>query len=369
MLASTVGLEQAGGQEYQADHMGKIFSQGFSFSGFERDKLYLSEGGERFVDISGMSGLDSVTDGRGAAYADFDNDGDYDIFLTALQGQVHHLFRNNVGQEEGFIRVALEGSVSGVDAYGAEVRLTTSRGVQTKVKAGGSGYVSQSDPRLLFGLGGDGRAEALEVRWPSGQVDRFGRVPAGSSVRIVETTGKGMVPDELHEVEERRFSLPDPAGEEALFLQALRYGPGDLFPAVAMIDEGGVAADFHSLRKPGRSYLINFWATYCVPCREEMPELQKLHADLEAAGVDLLGISLDMGTARKKIPRFLSRMGIDYPVFTTEEGVFEQLFSGEQFFIPLSYIVDGEGRIQEVLTGWSPRAQTAIHQLIGAPDG
>ena len=363
MLASTVGLEQAGGQEYQTDHMGKIFSQGFSFSGFERDKLYVSDGGQRFVDISGLSGLDSVTDGRGAAYADFDNDGDYDIFLTALQGQVHHLFRNNVGQDGGFIRVELQGTASGRDAYGAEVRIITSHGVQTKVKAGGSGYVSQSDPRLLFGLGGDERTGALEVRWPSGRIESLARIPAGASVRIVEGSGA------YQEVDEARFALPDPAGDEALFFQALRYQPGDLFPAVAMSDDSGATTDFQAYRRPGRSYLINFWATYCVPCREEMPELQKLAADLEAAGVDLLGISLDMGTARKKVPRFLSRMGIDYPVFTTEEGVFQQLFAGEQFFIPLSYIVDGDGRIVDVLTGWSPRAQRLIHQLIGGGSG
>ena len=94
--------------------MGKIFEEGFSFSGFERDKLYLSDRGERFIDLSGLSGLDSVTDGRGAVYGDFDNDGDYDIFLTALQSQVHHLFKNSVGHHRGFVRVALEGTRSGV---------------------------------------------------------------------------------------------------------------------------------------------------------------------------------------------------------------------------------------------------------------
>ena len=71
MLASSVALEEAGNQQYQTNHMMKLFEQGFSFSGFERDKLYLNDRGERFVDISGLSGLDAVTDGRGAAYAKF----------------------------------------------------------------------------------------------------------------------------------------------------------------------------------------------------------------------------------------------------------------------------------------------------------
>jgi thiol-disulfide isomerase/thioredoxin len=363
VLASAVGLEQAGSQGYQSDHMGKIFSEGFSFSGFERDKLYLGDGGAGFIDISGLSGLDSVTDGRGAVYADFDNDGDYDVFLSALQGQVHHLFRNNVGSKKGFIRVALQGTGSGPDAYGAEVRLKTSRGVLTKIKAGGSGYVSQGDPRLLFGLGDEGEAEWLEVRWPAGGRQRFATIAAGSSVRLVEGNAQ------LEYVDESRFELPDPAAGEAVFLQALKRGRGEVFPPLKMVDAAGRESDFQTYRRADRAYLINLWATYCVPCRQEMPELQKLYGDLREAGVDLIGISLDMGGERRKVPGFLARMGITYPTFTTDETVFPQVFSGEEIFIPLSFIVDGEGRIEEVLTGWSAAAEARIRSLIEAGDG
>ena len=358
VLASSTGLERAGSTEYQNDHMAKIFSQGFSFSGFERDKLYWRQPGGRFVDISGLSGLDSVTDGRGAAYADFDNDGDTDIFLTALQGQAHHLFRNNVGQAAGFIRVALEGRASGLDAFGAEVRLQTGQGVLTKIKAGGSGFVSQSDPRLLFGLGDEPQAEWLEVRWPGGRRQRFGPVAARSSVRAVEGQ------EQLVYLDEPRFSLPEPVGQEAAFLQALRYGPGDVFPAVELTDLQGQKTNFHALRQEGRAYLVNLWATYCVPCRTEMPQLEKLRQALAAAGVDVVGISLDMGAQRDQVPRFLERMGISYPVFTAEAGIFPQIFAGEQVFIPLSFIVDRQGRIAEVLTGWTPAAQERLGQLV-----
>ena len=362
MLASTVGLEDAGNQNYQNDHMGKIFSEGFSFSGFERDKLYLSERGAHFVDISGLSGVDAVTDGRGAAYADFDNDGDLDIFLTSLQGQVHHLFRNNVGQGRGAVRLTLEGRESGRDAFGAEVRLKTAQGVLTKIKAGGSGYVSQSDPRLLFGLDRGERAEWLDVRWPSGRRQRFAGVPAGASLKLIEGS------ETLQYMEERVFDLPDPAAGEAVFHAALKRGPGDVFPAVKMVDTRGRESDFHAYRRPGGKYLVNFWATYCVPCRREMPELQKLSEELRPAGVEVVGISLDMGAVRDKVPGFLARMGITYANFTTDASAFDRLFAGEQIFIPLSFIVDGEGRISDVLTGWSPAAEEKLRQLIGEKD-
>ena len=71
-----------GNETYQNDHLSLIFRDGFSFSGFERDLLSLNIQGDRFKDISGVSGIDSVLDGRAAVLADFDNDGDLDVFLT-----------------------------------------------------------------------------------------------------------------------------------------------------------------------------------------------------------------------------------------------------------------------------------------------
>ncbi len=57
----------------------ELLATGFSFSGYERDQLMLNLGEGKFLDISGVSGMDSITDGRGAVFADFDNDGDLDV--------------------------------------------------------------------------------------------------------------------------------------------------------------------------------------------------------------------------------------------------------------------------------------------------
>jgi len=97
--------------------------------------LYLNLGTRKFLEVSGVSGIDSISDGRAAVFADFDNDGDLDVFLTTIQGQTHLLFRNNVGQAGNYVRVSLEGTSGlGLDAYGAIVRLRTSSGVLTKIK-------------------------------------------------------------------------------------------------------------------------------------------------------------------------------------------------------------------------------------------
>lgn len=238
------------------------------------------------------------------------------------------------------------------------MRLKTSAGGLTKIKAGGSGFISQSDPRLLFGLGNDAQAEWLEVRWPAGTRHQFGPVPAGAAVKVVEGQ------DLLLQLEERRFSLPQPAQAGDFVHHTLKNKPGDLFPSIPLKPLQGQAVDFAALRQPGRTYLVNLWATYCVPCREEMPHLQRLYPELQRSGVEILGVSPDMGKAQARIPEMISRMGIEYPIFTTEPSAFEQLFAGEEITIPLSFIVGPDGRIAEVFSGWSSVTEARLRDLI-----
>jgi len=170
--------------------MKPLIQGGFSLGGFQRDVLFINLGTKRYFEISGISGIDSDTDGRSAIYADFDNDGDLDVFLTTIQGKSNLLFRNNVGQNSSWVRVSLKGTNSGHDAFGTIVRVKYSNGVQTKVKLGGEGYLSQHDPRLLFGIGADLRVDEIEVIWPSGLKQRFENISAGTHMRITEGQDK-----------------------------------------------------------------------------------------------------------------------------------------------------------------------------------
>jgi len=163
-----------------------LLKRRYSFSGYERDLILLNLGGAKFLDISGLSGADSISDGRGAVYLDYDDDGDLDIFLRAMHGPAHFLFRNDAGQVNRWLRVSLTGTRSGRDAFGAVVRVKTSQGILTRLKAGGEGFVSQGDPRLLFGLGNDEGVAWIEIAWPSGLTQRLPGAKAGESLRITE---------------------------------------------------------------------------------------------------------------------------------------------------------------------------------------
>jgi len=163
-----------------------LLQKGYSFSGWERDKVWLSTKGGKFVDISGISGADSISDGRAAVFVDFDDDGDLDILLRAMHGRATFLFRNELGHEKNWLRVVLTGTKSGRDAFGAVVRVKSKLGIQTKVKQGGGRFMAQSDPRLLFGLGDEGKVDWIEVTWPNGVKQRVEGAAAGSTVRIEE---------------------------------------------------------------------------------------------------------------------------------------------------------------------------------------
>ncbi|MGQ0615015.1 MAG: ASPIC/UnbV domain-containing protein [Planctomycetaceae bacterium] len=194
MLASSEGGDRAASPESDREfslRLVELLKAGHSFSGHERDFLAWNRRDGRFLEISGVTGADSPSDGRAAVYFDYDDDGDADIFLKAMHGPAHFLFRNDVGQDAAFVRVALRGTKSGRDAFGAVVRLKTSAGILARMKSGGAGYLSQNDPRLLFGLGKATRAEWLEIAWPSGLVERHPGPKAGESLLLVEGAGVG----------------------------------------------------------------------------------------------------------------------------------------------------------------------------------
>ena len=356
MVAAKAGLEQAGSSKF-AQRQSELLAGGFSFSGYERDGLYLNLGDKTFENISGISGIDSLSDGRGAVFADFDNDGDHDIFLTTIQGPAHLMFRNNVGQDQAFIRVSLEGRKSGRDAFGAQIKVKTTQGIQSKIKSGGGGFNSQADPRLIFGLGKDSKAEWLEVRWPSGELQKFTGIPAGSSLKIVE--GSPFVNEQM-----KAFSLPEPISEEEGRLASLKIRQGDTFPNIALTAlKEGAASNMYQLLQPGETYLVNFWATWCTPCTREMPQLQKLHTT-EASRLRVIGLSLDLTSERRNVTRFLNRHNIDYPNYLCAENTVSKIFNTEEIFIPLSFLLDAEGRVIEIFPGWSPKTQKRLQTLL-----
>ena len=362
MTQANDGKEEKGA--LRSDQNQLMFEEGFSFSGYERDPLYLNLGTRKFIDISGVSGIDSITDGRAGVFADFDSDGDLDVFMTTIQGQSHYLFRNNVGQENNHLRISLEGARGSVrDAFGAVVRVKTSAGTLTKIKSGGSGFISQHDPRLLFGLGRDARAEWIEVTWPSGRVERFKEgARAGTELLIREGTGR------TETLTTGRAKLPDPLTREEIFARGLKIRVGEPLPELALKTLSGATVSLQKQLRAGRRSLINVWATWCVPCAKEMPELERLRARLAANGVDLIGLNVD-AEPKADVRGFVRSQRVSYPNFVGGVAAIEKLYATDELSVPMSVLIDERGVVQEIIPGWSEKTERRFMSLAGASDG
>lgn len=125
---------------------------------------------------------------RGAAYADYDRDGDLDIVVTTNNGPAY-LFRNDGGNANSYIQVKLIGGESNRSGYGARVTLRSASGEQSRTVRSGSSYCSQSESTLTFGVGQDVNIESLIVDWPSGRQQKFEALEVNQALVIHEITG------------------------------------------------------------------------------------------------------------------------------------------------------------------------------------
>jgi hypothetical protein len=136
---------------------------------------------------SGLAGL-PVYSSRGAAYADFDNDGDIDVVYTNLDA-APTLVENISGSSHHWVTIHAVGTRSNRDGIGARLKLTAGDLVQYGSVRSGESYLSGNDPRIHFGLGQKNKIDELEIRWPSGPVERLRSVPIDRILTVEEGRG------------------------------------------------------------------------------------------------------------------------------------------------------------------------------------
>jgi enediyne biosynthesis protein E4 len=154
-----------------------------SLAGYQPKKVWINDGGGRFVDVAPMVGATDRYDGRAVALGDLFGRGVLDVVVANQNGPLL-LYRNDVAPGRHWIGFALEGGCTddrngapctNRSAIGAQVTVHWAGGQQLQEVSGGAGFCSQNQRALHFGLGEDAAVEKVVIRWPSGRTDEIAR--------------------------------------------------------------------------------------------------------------------------------------------------------------------------------------------------
>jgi hypothetical protein len=153
----------------------------------QEDQIFENIGDGKFKDVSTEMGKYFMQKlvGRGACFGDYDNDGDIDGYIVNLNDRGSFL-RNNKGNQNNWIELNLIGTTSNRDGIGARVKVTADGKVQTAQKKSTTGYLSQNDPRMHFGLAKNEIIDRIEIKWPSGKLQVLENVKVNQILPVKE---------------------------------------------------------------------------------------------------------------------------------------------------------------------------------------
>lgn len=336
---------------------------GASFSGHERDHVFLNQGGKDYLEVSGISGLDHPGDGRGFAVLDFDRDGWQDFGLVSANAPFFQLFRNQIGDVEGtrggIVALRFEGGNrearpsdqwSARDGYGSRVLVKLGSRTLLREHRAGEGRGAQNSATMRVGIGKSDRADRVEVRWPSGKTWDTTAVPVGTLVIAYEDpslspTGAPFVLT--------RYLVSD---EKRSRLAARRLHP-----------QTGRTVDVRP-GLPGQLILYTTMATWCVPCLEELPSLNLLRRTFSAEQLAIYGVPYDetetadtfRAWAKKNAPPYeiLQRLSSSQISAVKKAALDELRVDG----VPVAIVTDEKGNI--LLARWGPPSISEIRGLL-----
>ena len=371
----------------------QLIKSGRSFSGRERNCVFLNTGQPRFANISHCSGLDFPDDGRGVATVDWDQDGDLDLWINNRNGPQLRFCRNDVPSQNHFLTLRLEGQTCNRDAVGARVEVTVPgsqlskrgseekensnsrsgtndrepQGVLIKSIRAGDVYLSQSSKWVHFGLGDAEEIERLVVHWPGGDREEFSGVSVNGRYRIVQNTAKA----KLIEPSKRLIQLEPSISPGSPARDQARIPLAGTVPMPPLSYDNFAGGTVEANLEVGNAILVNLWASWCVPCREELQEITSKARQLRAADVNVIALSVDgqgddrsdKAAAKATLKRlefpFVSGMATAATI-NKLQGVHDALFDRQRALpIPVSFLIDGEGHLAVIYRG-----QLKIDQLL-----
>ncbi len=257
----------------------QFIREDYSWNGREPNVLHVRKG-DRYLDHSGVSGLDYADDSRAYAITDFDGDGRPDILLKSRLGPQLRVLQNNWAGSNHAIAFHLRGIQSNRDAIGARIRVDR----QTKWIDGGSGFLSQHSKRIIFGLAGSPTASEVEIKWPSGVMQRFSNLASGHTYFVVE--GESEFKSKQFRAARRLPSKPIAGNnemrlEDTWFLEPVPLPEPQKGPGLLTLSGAWKSGDQRRQYEIFRRYLFDWRTTLSTPIAMLLNadgEVEKLYA-------------------------------------------------------------------------------------------
>jgi hypothetical protein len=262
---------------------------GTSFNGRQRNRLFIAGEDGTFRDLSVLMGADSSLDGRSMVAADFDSDGDADLFCHNLQAERHQLWRNDFGSGDCSVTIQLRATQGHPEGIGATVIVVTPAGPVAQVIARGSGFAASGSPHLIFGLGAAPSGK-VRVLWPGDKTWReHGVLAAGGSYLLTQ----GEANPQTIPVKAGQLSDPWPPG--------LRMPIGATVPPIVLENAAGEARTLEG----GVARKLHFWSSACAPCVRGLESMDS------SAREQLQLVCVDPGLRRLEAVRLVQAWGVE----------------------------------------------------------
>jgi tetratricopeptide (TPR) repeat protein len=364
---------------------------GASFSGHERNKAFLNCGsGASFADVSAAVGLDFADDGRGLAVADWDYDGDVDLWTTNRSApRVRYSENKSQRDPKRFIAFRLQGDpASGCnrDAIGGSVELllknaTAARRHVATLRAGDA-FLSQSSKWVHFGIPEGAEIAAVEVRWPSieSTVSRYDSIQAGNFYRLSQRgeTTIWTPPARANDAAPINASLTETDGTSPSSAIRVRLSEPVVSPPLAYSDVDGKSRELAQ-----GPVLVTLFATWCPNCADQFQALAHSADMIRKAGLKILPLCVDrldpnFRTTSADVKKHLDKLGFSIAAGWADEDTVQQLDGLQRHLfyrqrplpLPSAFLFDRAGALSVVYKGNYEVAQLIedVNLLGAAPD-
>jgi thiol-disulfide isomerase/thioredoxin len=290
-----------------------------SFNGYEHNKVWRNNADGTFTEIGWAAGGDIIVDSRACAVADFDRDGRLDLVVRTMYERSY--FLHNEADAGRFLHLSLVGTKSNRMGVGARVTLHLGSERRVAEMTCGSGYLSQSEPAIHFGLGNRDRVDRLVVRWPSGEVQEFRDVATNAFLTITEGNST------LRTEPPRPTTRVKPRERES-------------DPVVAAVLKGKYT-DLEGKPVSAAPYLkdltlLHVWSPTCKGCEKEIATLKALEKS-----VPILAITVD--AKPEAVRAFVEKKQIKYAVLVADEETGKALVDAPRVW---------RGAIRRQFGGW-----------------